>query len=181
MPPPLKSEDKRSRKDLELFVLALISRGIVTTYDLKMSAAISPGASIPVLSRLESSGLIKKGREGARNRQEYQITGKGTHLLQESWSGIFRGLPEGDMEVVLRIACIALIMGEPKRSVADYLARAAQVRKEAERAAENAASIPGSAIEAFPWMRDIALLYRRRNEAVILRQLASKLRRTKIK
>jgi DNA-binding PadR family transcriptional regulator len=175
-----KSKDKRSRMDLELFVLALICRGVATPYDLKVSASISPGASIPVLSRLESGGFIKKGKEGARSRQEYQITGKGTHLLQESWLSLFQASPDSDLEVVLRTASIALMMGEPKRSVADYLARAAQSRNYAG-GSKISAKDPGTAMTAFPWMREVAMLHRRRNEAVILRQLAAKLRRSKTK
>jgi DNA-binding PadR family transcriptional regulator len=180
MPRTPKSDDKRSRKDLELFVLALISREIATTYDLKMSAAISPGASVPVLSRLESSGYIKKGKDGARNRQEYAVTGKGSAFLKSSWKELFQAPPSADLEAILRTGALALLLGEPKRSVAAFLSRAAQRRKES----GSSGSLPGdpdSAIKAFPWMREIAMLHRRRNEAMILRHLASKLGRTKIK
>ena len=177
MPRTAKSEDKRSRKDLELFVLALITRGIATTYDLKMSAAISPGASIPVLSRLQSNGLIKKGREGARNRQEYAVTAKGTALLENSWKELFQAPPSADLEVVLRIAALAVFLGEPKRSVAEYLSRASgqrralKVRKPARPAG---ATTPG---EVFLWMRQVAAEGRSKTEAAILRKLASAVRR----
>jgi DNA-binding PadR family transcriptional regulator len=129
---------------------------------------------------LESSGYIKKGKEGARNRQEYAITGKGRAFLKSSWKELFQAPPSPDLEAVLRTGALALLLGEPKRSVADFLFRAAQRRKES----DDSGSLPGdpeSAIRAFPWMRDIALLYRRRNEAVILRHLAAQLRRSKAK
>ncbi len=42
---PKSRDDRRSRKDLELFILALVRDGLSTPYDL-MAARISPGASI---------------------------------------------------------------------------------------------------------------------------------------
>jgi DNA-binding PadR family transcriptional regulator len=113
----------------ELFLLALIRRGIATTYELKMSAAISPGAPIPVLSRLESNGFIKKGEEGARNRQEYATTAKGNALLENSWRGLFQAAPSTDLDGVMRTASLALLLDESKRSVAEYLSRASGLRR----------------------------------------------------
>jgi predicted transcriptional regulator len=173
-----KAKDKRSRMDLELFVLALICRGVATPYDLKVSASISPGASIPVLSRLESGGFIKKGKEGARNKQEYLITGKGTLLLENSWRQLFEGHPV-DFDAILRIASLALLMGEPKRSVAAYLSRASTLRKTVDadglRRSGNGTT-PGA---VFMSMRRIAASGRAHSEAAILRELASVVRRLK--
>jgi hypothetical protein len=44
--------DRRSRPDLELFVLALIARGVNTPYLLSQEASLSPGVTLPVLDRL---------------------------------------------------------------------------------------------------------------------------------
>jgi predicted transcriptional regulator len=178
MPRPSKSEDKRSRKDLELFVLALISRGVATPYDLKVSAAISPGASIPVLGRLESAGFIKKSKEGARNRQEYLLLGKGTVLLENSWRRLFQG-PPLDFDAILRIACLALLMGEPKRSVAAYLSRASTLRKAANADSPYRSSDSTTPGAVFMSMRRVAANGRAQSEAAILRRLASVVRRLK--
>jgi DNA-binding PadR family transcriptional regulator len=173
-----KSKDKRSRMDLELFVLALICRGVATPYDLKVSAAISPGASIPVLGRLETAGLIRKGKEGARNRQEYLITGTGTILLENSWRQLFQG-PPADFDAILRIASLALLMGEPKRSVAAYLSRASTLRKTANADSpyrSDDSTTPGA---VFMSMRRVAASGRAQSEAAVLRRLASVVRRPK--
>jgi len=165
--------------DLELFVLALASRGLATPYDLKTSASISPGASIPVLNRLESGGYVRKGEEGPRNRQEYQITPKGAALLENSWRELFRASPSNDLDAVLRTAALALILGEPKRSVAEYLSRASVLRKAGQQrnpADPVHAAAPG---EVFLWMRQAAAAQRTQSDAAILRKLSSAVRRLK--
>lgn len=174
-----RSKDKRARLDLELFVLALASRGLATPYDLKTSASISPGASIPVLNRLESGGYVRKGEEGPRNRQEYLITSKGTALLENSWRELFRASPSTDLDAVLRTAALALILGEPKPSVAEYLSRASVLRKAGQQrnpAGPVHATAPG---DVFLWMRQVAAAQRIQSEAAILRKLSSVVRRLK--
>jgi DNA-binding PadR family transcriptional regulator len=174
-----KPKDKRARMDLELFVLALASRGLATPYDLKASASISPGASIPVLNRLESGGYVRKGEGGPRNRQEYVITAKGNAFLENSWRELFEATPSTDIEVVLRTATLALTMGEPKRSVAAYLIRASALRntaKEAEPARPDRGTTPAY---LFLRMRRVAAAGRLQSEAAILRKLASDVRRLK--
>lgn len=176
--PKAKKEDGRSRKDLELFVLALVSRGVTTPYDLKMSAGISPGASIPVLSRLRASGWIRAGDEGSRNRQEYLITAKGTAILL-GWKEAFKSPRTDDLESVLRTACLALLMGEAYKSVAAFLKRASPQHK-APRSSDNALpdneASPGA---IFLWMRQVASAERIRAEANVLRKLATSIRRLK--
>jgi DNA-binding PadR family transcriptional regulator len=173
-----KKEDGRSRKDLELFVLALVGRGVATPYDLKMSAGISPGASIPVLNRLKASGWIRKGEEGSRKRQEYLITAKGT-AFQGGWREAFKSPRTDDLESVLRTACLALLTGEPNKSVAAFFKRAAAQRK-APSTSHNSPptdeAIPGA---IFLWMRQLASADRIRAEASLLRKLATLIRRLK--
>ena len=38
---------------LELFVLAMVRRGLATPYELKTKAGLSLGSTVPVLARLE--------------------------------------------------------------------------------------------------------------------------------
>jgi DNA-binding PadR family transcriptional regulator len=174
----IKKADGRSRKDLELFVLALVIRGVATPYDLKVSAGISPGASIPVLSRLKASGWIRTGDPGSRNRQEYLITAKGTAILG-GWREAFQSPRTDDLESILRKACLALLMGEPSKSVAGFLKRAAAQRK-APRTSDNSAprdeAGPGA---IFLWMRQLASADRIRSEATLLLKLATSIRRLK--
>ena len=175
---PRNQDDRRSRKDLEAFLLALIRHGLQTPYDLMMSAGISPGASIPALGRLESAGYVRKGEGGARNRQEYDTTNKGDAFLEKFWREIFQRPPAEDLDTILRIASLALLMSEPKQSVAAYLSRAAALRKPGEPV--RPAGVPTrDPAGIFPWMRQVAAAGRAKNEAATLRQLASAIRRFK--
>lgn len=171
-------DDRRSRKDLEAFLLALIARGLKTPYDFMVSAGISPGASIPALSRLESAGYVRKREVGARNRQEYEATGKGQAFLEKSWREIFQAPPAGDLDTVLRTASLALLMAEPKRSVAAFLSRAATLRTAGPTARPGAVPAHDPA-GVFLWMRQTASAGRAKSEAATLRRLASTIRRLK--
>lgn len=173
---PSSQDDRRSRKDLEAFLLALITRGLKTPYDFMTSAGISPGASIPALGRLEAAGYVRKGEGGARNRQEYEATSKGQAFLEKSWQEIFQAPPTGDLDTVLRTASLALLMSEPKRSVAAYLSRAAAARNAGHTARPGAAPTHDPA-GVFLWMRRVATVGRAKREAATLRQLASAVRR----
>jgi hypothetical protein len=53
------SRDKRRRNDLDAFALALIECGISISYELKTTAGLSPGATIPALKRLVMAGLAR--------------------------------------------------------------------------------------------------------------------------
>lgn len=173
---PKARDDRRSRKDLEAFLLGLMTRGLKTPYDFMMSAGISPGASIPALGRLESAGYVRKGEGGARNRQEYQTTGKGLAFLENSWREIFQAPATGDLDTILRTASLALLMSEPKRSVAAYLGRAATLRKAGQSVRQKVVPTHDPA-GVFLWMRQVAAVGRAKNEAAILRRLASTIRR----
>lgn len=177
MPKTSGSKDKRARIDLELFVLALVRLGIATPYDLKISASISPGASVPVLNRLEARGYLRKGEGGPRNRQEFEITPKGESFLENSWRGLFQSAPSTDLEAVLRIAALALILGEPKRSVADYLSQASAARKAATTEKTGRATGRTTPSEVYLWMRRVAVAGRSQSDAALLRKLATAVRR----
>lgn len=123
-----KTGDKRKRDDLELFLLAMIDKGVNSPYTLMEVAALSPGATIPALSRLENAGWVKKGEEQARRRSEYSVTRTGRRHLEERWRSVFSSDPTGEMETLLRIATLARLMGAPVKSVKAYLIRAAKLR-----------------------------------------------------
>jgi DNA-binding PadR family transcriptional regulator len=117
--------DKRSRTDLELFVLAMIDLGVNTPYGLHSSCGISPGASIPVLARLERGGYVRSGKPAARRRSEYEITPKGGHYLKEGWRPLLRAPAPQEMESILRIVTLAMMAGADAQRISRYLEQAA--------------------------------------------------------
>jgi DNA-binding PadR family transcriptional regulator len=179
---PNTKKDKRSRQDLEVFILALVRRGTATPYDLMASAKVSPGASVPALARLEAAGCVRKGKAGARNRVEYMTTAKGERLLEASWRELLEASPGADkeMDTVLRISSLALLMGETKLRVVSYLTTAASARLER---ASHEKSVPlpqpKDDIGTFAWMRTAANAGRMRQEAAVLKKLAASLRSMK--
>lgn len=123
--------DKRAKLDLELFVIALIERGVNTPYALQAQADLSPGATIPVLARLEGFGFVRRGKPGNRGRIEYQVTSEGRSWLRSSWRTLLQSAAPKDIEAVLRTACLALIQGGEAALIAGYLDEAAQARLDA--------------------------------------------------
>jgi DNA-binding PadR family transcriptional regulator len=117
--------DKRSRTDLELFVLAMIDLGVNNPYALHSSYGVSPGASIPVLARLERSGYVRCGKSGARRRSEYEITPKGGRYLKEGWVPLLQSPAPQEMESILRIVILAIMAGADLKKVAWYANKAA--------------------------------------------------------
>ncbi|MGC2742285.1 MAG: PadR family transcriptional regulator [Candidatus Angelobacter sp.] len=179
---PNPQDDKRSRKDLELFILALVNDGVSTPYDLMTTANVSPGASIPALARLEAAGLVRKGAEGPRNRTEYATTSKGERFLNNSWRELFQSPPSANQELdaVLRIATLGLVMGETKSSVANYLRTAATLRASSPSQHKGVLGPDAKKLaDTFLWMRSAAQAARTRQEAAVLRKLANSLRRMK--
>ena len=113
--------DKRRRRDLDLFVLALIESGMSTPYELKSAADISPGASIPALRRLVSEGLVIQGKPGSRGRTDYKITAQGSRRLKDGWRELIDQGPSGDLVADLRIALLALWIGNDRRLAVKFL------------------------------------------------------------
>jgi DNA-binding PadR family transcriptional regulator len=174
-----KTADKRGRADLELFLLALVSRGLSTPYDLKASAAISPGASIPALLRLEKSGFVFKGEQESRGRLEYSVTPKGKKHLENSWRPLFQTVPSRDLESVLRTACLALLMGEKPANAAKYLTIASKGLSGRRDLREPSPGLRDPAL--FGWMRQVIEPTRRKAEASGLAKLASAVRKSAAK
>jgi DNA-binding PadR family transcriptional regulator len=172
--------DKRARPDLEQFVLALVERGLVTPYDLQASAGLSPGATIPVLTRLEESGFVRKGKPGPRGRTEYEVTNQGRTLLKNGWKTMIQAEPPTDIDGVLRVATLAFLSGAAKREVGDYLARASEMkRSEAKRKKLDSARLPDHDLELYGWMRSVCGSTKFAAESNSLKTLATKFKRLK--
>jgi DNA-binding PadR family transcriptional regulator len=170
--------DKRSRGDLDLFLLALIGQGISTPYDFLAKADLSPGATLPVLKRLQERGLVHRGETGARRRSAYQVTTKGQRHLATAASSLLDSEPS-DIEASFRVAVIALVSGAKRDHVAEFLRHAAEVRRETSTETE-VPSRPssGRSKDCAGWYRFMKVSYSRARldaEANVLIDLAREL------
>jgi DNA-binding PadR family transcriptional regulator len=175
--------DKRSRLDLELFVLALVQRGINTPYRLLTAGGISQGAALPVLGRLESSGYVRRGKPGPRGRTEFEVTAAGRRYLETGWRPLLESPVSGDIESILRTASLAVLCGADSRTVTGYLKSAAKEKaadsenRKAEAKQARAALSDESDAGLYTWMIAMQGASRLASEAKILRQLATALNR----
>ncbi len=119
------TRDKRRRNDLDLFVLALLNEGIATPYELKQAAGLSPGATIPVLRRLVDRGMVSVGKAGPRGRTGHRITAGGRRFLKTGWRELVDDGPSGDLDADLRVALLALVVGNDRRMAQDFLKQSA--------------------------------------------------------
>jgi DNA-binding PadR family transcriptional regulator len=176
--PALVNPDKRSRLDLELFVLALIQRGINTPYGLRASVGLSPGGTIPALNRLTESGFLRRGKPGARGRAEYEVTPSGSQHLRSAWRQLLNGTFPTDVDAILRIASLTILSGADRRRVAAYLRRAAAARvAESRHLSRENISPTGfshlpSNVGLYAWMQAVHATSRLASEAQLLRLLA---------
>jgi len=122
------TRDKRRRNDLDLFVLALVSDQVSTPYELKTAAGLSPGATIPALTRLLEAGLVLQGKPGVRGRTDHRITAKGHSYLKNGWKELVEDGPSGDLDADLRVALLAVWLGGDRKLGADFLRRSAKKR-----------------------------------------------------
>jgi DNA-binding PadR family transcriptional regulator len=117
---------------LEVFLLALIERGIASPYRLQDEGNISIGASIPALRRLAELGLVKKGEMGARRRRDYDLTGAGRKALRAGLAGLpaVAKKPPADLETGLRAAALAAAAGKVEvfRNILDSASAALRTR-----------------------------------------------------
>jgi DNA-binding PadR family transcriptional regulator len=141
--------DKRRRSDLDVFVLALVESGVSTPYELKTAAGLSPGATIPALARLLKARLIHQGESGPRGRTDHKITTEGRRYLRSAWKELIEDGPSGDLDADLRVALLALFVGDDRRLAADFLLRSAAQRLESAvevREANQPAGLPPLAV-----------------------------------
>lgn len=136
------TRDKRRRNDLDLFVLALVSDGVSTPYELKTAAGMSPGATIPALTRLLAAGFVLQGKAGPRRRADYRITATGRRYLKSSWKGLVEDGPSGDRDADLRVALLALFVGGDRGLAKDFLRLSSAHRLEAAGKLEEPAESP---------------------------------------
>lgn len=182
----VRDRDFRARADLKLFLLALIERGLTTPYDFQASAGLSPGATLPVLGRLEKAGWVRRGKPGVRRRSEYECTAEGRrHLKDESGKLLDEPIPT-DIDVIVRISSLALLSGADRKKVSAYLLKAADIKlaEARDRKSSIQEMLAGLAENppagAYGWMRAVASSSRLSSEVKVLRELAKQLAKVKL-
>jgi len=165
---------------LELFVLAMVRQGLATPYELKTRAGLSLGSTVPALSRLEESGLVKASEEGARRSRRFSITVKGTKALAQGWEDQL-ATEHTDLDSILRVACLAWLHGDTKacqefmkRSANGLHGWAGSLRAEADRIAAKLGE-KGPDGDTFVWLRTHCEAARAETDAATLVELSDQI------
>jgi DNA-binding PadR family transcriptional regulator len=128
-------------RPLDMFLLGLVRGGLITPYDWQSRARTSLGASLPAVRRLEKAGLLEKARKGPRGRQEFALTQRGRDQVANLGPYVQHALNGqlGDLESVVRLACLATVVRKTK-TAKELLLEAAHVHKQRARAAKKQAA-----------------------------------------
>jgi DNA-binding PadR family transcriptional regulator len=161
---------------LELFILAMVQQGLATPYELKTKAGLSLGSTVPALSRLEKSGLVKASEEGARRSRKFTITAKGAKTLAQCWEGQLAE-DHTDLDSILRVAFLAWHHGDAK-TCQEFLKRSADglrgwagsLHAESERLASKIGTEPDG--NSFVWMSKHCVGARALSDAAALAELS---------
>jgi DNA-binding PadR family transcriptional regulator len=171
--------------DLDLFILALVQRGLETMYDFKARAGLSVGSSGPILARLEKAGLVKLTGTGSRDSRRYSITKAGEKALDSNWQALLDTRPT-DFDAVLRIGYLAWALGR-RDALGKFVEKASASLKDvaATRRAE-ANQLQGSlgdeaSGQAFRWLRTFCEAARFDAQADALKQAAEEIAKKKEK
>jgi DNA-binding PadR family transcriptional regulator len=95
--------------ELDVFVLALISKGLGTPYELKATAGLSIGSSAPALRRLEKNGWISADQPGVRRKRKFSLTKAGRNALRIQCLKLEEKRPSS-MDEILRAAYLTAII-----------------------------------------------------------------------
>lgn len=132
-------------RPLDMFLLGLVRGGLITPYDWQARARVSLGASLPAVRRLLDRDLLRKAVKGPRGRHEFSLTSLGRAELDNLKFYVEDALDHkiGELESVLRLACLATVIG--KNEVAkELLSGAAKEHRTRARLARSPAAIPKS-------------------------------------
>ncbi len=103
----------RSRlSSLDVLILAMVKRGLATSYALLVNAKMSVGATTSALQRLESEKLLSKA-PGERRSQIYSITEKGELELEKQWKKMIGSIQTPIYESTLRIMYMGWLFNDP--------------------------------------------------------------------
>ncbi len=102
---------RRPNGTMEIFILAAVSRGrLDTLYAMQQATGLQPGGLLPVIERLNKSGLLTRSEEAKRRRRTMKLTEIGEKFLQDEWKNSLDSNRE--VETILRGATVALFMGD---------------------------------------------------------------------
>jgi DNA-binding PadR family transcriptional regulator len=142
------------RSSLEVFILALISQGLTTTYVLQSEAGLSLGATVPALNRMAKTKLVSMKIEGRRH--EFALTKAGEKALRD-WRPP-SGRASTDFDDVLRTVFLTISLNRNVGAATELLAQAARARSRA--AKDCADELRGRRLDvknldaaAYRWMR----------------------------
>jgi DNA-binding PadR family transcriptional regulator len=129
-------------RTLDLFLLTLVRDGIRTPYEWQARADVSLGASLPAVKRLLEGRLVSEAEKGSRGRREFHITRTGRRALSNIDFFMEQTLDErpGDLESVLRLACMAISEGKIELA-RKLLLQAAEEQAKRSRRAERQVSV----------------------------------------
>ncbi len=170
--------------NLELFTLAMVGRGLVNPYELHERAGLSVGAVIPALKRLEAGQYVRRSAGGARRRQEFALTAKGQRAASE-WRQLLEAPAPGDLDSVLRVACLALLASDRKTAIR-FLRQAAERKQHAARGSELKSRelekpAERDSLGFYAWARAKGEEARAKAEASVLLEIARRLEKAKAK
>ena len=173
----------RSRKrnlSLEIFILAMVDRGMATPYDLRERGALSIGATIPALARMEKEGLVTHTIVGRRH--EFELTTSGRRRLKTDWQRDLDRHAPTDFDDILRTAYLNWLLSGPKQAsrfleaAGKTRSRVAAERKlEAQRLLSEFAASPNGTV--YRWMKATAEAARSSTEAATLKTIRRELGR----
>jgi len=162
---------------LEIFLLAVVERGVASSYDLKNKFDLSVGATIPALKRLEEEELIQRepAEAGARREKRvYGLTPKGRRALRTGVRKLLERKSPATLEGALRIATLPVLAGFDGEAAADYLRRAADDRMAElkQLGTRLEAKVTWDPSNTYAWMLHEVSGYRLRAEAAGLKRVA---------
>jgi len=171
--------DRRSKLDLELFLLALLERDVITPYAMQQVGSISQGAALPCLRRLVDQGMASQGDKKARRRTDYCITAAGKKHLRSNWRRLLKQDPPSDIDSVIRILALSTMMGAARRPIAEFARKAAAQRSILVKVKDRDVHPvpPSGAPETLRWMKIWAEKGRLTAESEILTAIALRIRR----
>jgi DNA-binding PadR family transcriptional regulator len=168
--------DRRTREDLDLFLLALIREGIDTPYGMQSLAGISQGTSLQAIKRLLAHGLIRSGAEGSRRRKTWSLTRAGRNRLQRDYRRRASQHPtNSNFEGLLRTALLMAFVHGDFRSASSILSAAATRPQKIEDETQKSGDVPEIA-SVYSRIRRVRMAEIASVEAEILEHLASDLR-----
>jgi DNA-binding PadR family transcriptional regulator len=117
---------------LDLYVLAMLDRGLESLYELQRQAGLSLGASTPALKRLEKSQMVTRSTDrtkGSRVRFEYRLTDAGRREARKGWRlWIDPHQFPNDIDAILRVVDMAHHYGHPPHEIAHLLVGCAELK-----------------------------------------------------